>query len=42
MALRAFEFENVENSHISFNQPKRILVHHKLLGQEMSILLEKV
>jgi 3-oxoacyl-[acyl-carrier-protein] synthase II len=42
MALKAFEFENVENSHISFNQPKRILVHHKLLGQEMSILLEKV
>ena len=42
MALMAFEFPNVDNSHVSFDQPKRILVHHKLLGQEMSILLESV
>lgn len=42
MALKAFEAEKVDNDHISFNHPKRILVHHQLLGQEMSILLEKV
>ena len=42
MALKAFEAGKVDNRHISFDNPKRILVHHKLLGQEMSILLEKV
>ena len=42
MALKAFETEKVDNNHVSFNRPTRILVHHKLLGQEMSILLEKV
>lgn len=42
MALKAFEAGKVDNKHVSFNQPTRILVHHKLLGQEMSILLEKV
>lgn len=42
MALKAFEAEKVDNSHISFNHPTRILVHHQLLGEEMSILLEKV
>ena len=42
MALKAFEAGKVDTNHISFENPKRILVHHKLLGQEMSILLEKV
>ncbi len=42
MALKAFEAEKVDNDHITFSDPTRILVHHKLLGQEMSILLEKV
>lgn len=42
MALKAFEIGKVDNAHISFNNPSRILVHHKLFGQEMSILLEKV
>ena len=42
MALKAFEAGKVDNGHVSFDSPKRILVHHKLLGQEMSILLEKV
>lgn len=42
LALKAFEAEKVDNHHISFDHPTRILVHHRLLGQEMSILLEKV
>ncbi|MCF8277751.1 MAG: beta-ketoacyl synthase chain length factor [Flavobacteriales bacterium] len=42
MALKAFELGKVDNGHISFDHPTRILVHHKLLGQEMSILLEKL
>jgi hypothetical protein len=42
MALKAFEAGKVDNGHVSFDHPTRILVHHQLLGQEMSILLEKV
>lgn len=42
MALKAFEAGKVDNSHVSFDHPTRILVHHQLLGQEMSILLEKL
>lgn len=42
MALKAFEAGKVDNGHVSINDPKLILVHHKLLGQEMSILLEKL
>ncbi|MCF8460293.1 MAG: beta-ketoacyl synthase chain length factor [Flavobacteriales bacterium] len=42
MALKAFEAGKVDNGHVSFVHPTRILVHHQLLGQEMSILLEKV
>ena len=42
MALKAFEAGKVDNGYVSFDNPKRILVHHKLLGQELSILLEKV
>jgi len=42
MALKAFESGKVDNGHVSFDNPNRILVHHKLLGQELSILLEKV
>jgi hypothetical protein len=42
MALKAFEAGKVDNRHVSFDHPTRILVHHKLLGQEMSILLEKL
>lgn len=42
LALEAFKAGKVDNGYISFNDPKRILVHHQLLGQEMSILLEKV
>jgi len=42
LALKAFEAGKVDNGHVSFVHPTRILVHHQLLGQEMSILLEKV
>ncbi|MGB1318364.1 MAG: beta-ketoacyl synthase chain length factor, partial [Flavobacteriales bacterium] len=42
MALKAFEAGKVDNAHVSFDNPQRILLHHQLLGQEMSILLEKV
>ena len=42
MALKAFEAGKVDNNPVSFDHPKRILVHHQLLGQEMSVLLEKV
>lgn len=42
LALKAFESGKVDNLYVSFNHPKRILVHHQLLGQEMSILLETV
>ncbi|MBP9151443.1 MAG: beta-ketoacyl synthase chain length factor [Flavobacteriales bacterium] len=42
MALKTFEAGEVDNGHVLFENPKRILVHHQLLGQEMSILLEKV
>jgi len=42
MALKAFEVGTVDTNHISFDNPNRILVHHTLLGQELSILLEKV
>jgi hypothetical protein len=42
LALKAFEAGKVDNPYVSFNHPKRILVHHQLLGQEMSILLETV
>lgn len=42
MALKAFEAGKVDNGHVSFDHPKRILVNHKMLGQEMSILLEKL
>jgi 3-oxoacyl-[acyl-carrier-protein] synthase II len=42
MALKAFDIGKVDNAQVSFNNPSRILVHHKLLGQEMSIVLEKI
>ncbi|MCF8465757.1 MAG: beta-ketoacyl synthase chain length factor [Flavobacteriales bacterium] len=42
MALKAFEVGKVDNRHVSFDHPTRILVHHQLLEQEMSILLEKI
>lgn len=42
MALKAFEAGKVDNPYVSFDRPTRILVHHQLLGQEMSILLEKL
>lgn len=42
LALKAFEVGKVDYPYVSFNHPKRILVHHQLLGQEMSILLETV
>ena len=41
LALKAFEAGKVENSHISYDNPERVLVRHSLLGQEMSILLER-
>ena len=41
IALKAFDVGEIDTNHISFSKPTRILVHHKLLGQEMSILLEK-
>lgn len=42
MALKAFEAKEVDNQFVSFKNPNRILVHHKLFGQELSIVLEKV
>ncbi len=42
LALKAFEAGKVDNGHVSFHDPKRILVRHSLFGQELSILLEKV
>lgn len=39
MALKAFEFGSV-NIEGTIIEPKRILVHHKLFDQELSILLE--
>ena len=39
MALKAFEFGSV-NVEGTIIEPKRILVHHKLFDQELSILLE--
>lgn len=42
MALKAFEIGSVENEFVSFKNPSRILVHHKLFGKELSIVLEKV
>lgn len=42
LALKAFEAGKIDNPYVSFDHPKRILVHHKLFGQEMSILLERI
>lgn len=42
LALKALEAGEIHNQYITFDNPKRIWVEHRLLGQEMSILLEKV